>query len=602
MKLLKLKSSVLACVLASLLLSACGESSPTVTPTPPATATAVPTTIAPTAIPLPPTASPTPTIEPTLAGPTVPPTFTALAATPQPAPLAISWLNDGVCYEVFVRSFFDSDGDGVGDLRGLIAKLDYLNDGNPTSTKSLGVNCLWLMPINPSPSYHGYDVLDYYKVNPAYGTTDDFKTLVQEARKRGIRILLDFVPNHTSVQHAWFKDAAANPQSPYRDWYIFSDTNPGYSSPWGSAAWHKNPYGAGYYYGVFESGMPDLNYRNPAVTQEFYKISQFWLQEMGIDGFRIDAIKHLIENGMVQQNTRETQAWLRDYRKFYKGIKPDAFTVGEINGPSTELLGYYPDQLDEYFEFSLAQSLVTSAKNGTASFVGNAREAFIKWPNQRYGSFLTNHDQNRVMSVIGNDVQKMKMAAFAYLTLPGLPFLYYGEEIGMTGFKPDPELRTPLQWASDSVTGGFTSGKPWQKVNADTTSVNVQAQEADPNSLLNLYRSLIKTRRANSALAQGDFLRVTASESPVAAYLRQSKDEAVLVVINMGEEAAASVTLSLPESSLPPGQYKTNLLLKVNNTESATAPLMVGTNGAIKDYTPLPNLPGHSAYIIALKK
>ncbi len=523
-------------------------------------------------------------------------TTTTASATTGAATVGPAWAKQGVCYEVFVRSFFDSNGDGKGDLLGLIAKLDYLNDGNPNSTRSLGINCIWLMPIAQSPSYHGYDTIDYYKVNPDYGTNEDFKKLTAEAHKRGIYVITDLVLNHTSIQSPWFQDAAKNPQSPYRDWYIFSATDPGYPGPLGRA-WHKNPYGTDYYYAVFDSNLPDLNFRNPAVTKQMYDVTRYWLQDMGVDGFRLDAVKHLIEDGQKQLDTPETYAWWRDFQKYISSIKPDAFTIGEVSSGSS-LKGYYPDQLNSYFEFSLAQGIVNSARNGSNSFVNLAKDTYKNWPAQRWGTFLTNHDQSRVMDVLNNKIGRMKVAASAYLTLPGLPFIYYGEEIGMLGVKPDEKIRTPMQWSGE---GGFTTGQPWEALNPDVKSVNVQTQDTDPDSLLNLYRALIKVRRANSAIAQGDFTALTAKFG-VAAYLRQSGENSVLVIINMSDEEVKDLQLSVEASGLAAGQYTATTLLSVNNPVAAFAPLKVGANGAIEGYEPLTAVPAYSVYIVQLKK
>lgn len=624
---LKFVSTIAAWFFLLILLNACGESSPTVAATPTtittttaattlttvatttiAATTATTTTVV-TATPAATTAVTTvantattqaPTDTPTVAGPTYPPTIT-VGPTPKPSALTTDWVKDGVCYEVFVRSFYDSNGDGKGDLKGLIAKLDYLNDGNPNSTKSLGVNCIWLMPITASPSYHGYDTTDYYKVNPDYGTDADFKTLIQEAHKRGIYVITDLVMNHTSSQISWFQQAASNPKSPYRDWYIFNPGDPGYIGPFGEDVWFKNPLGNDYYYGIFGSDLPDLNYRNPAVTKQMYDVTRYWLQDMGVDGFRLDAVKHLIEDGQKQQDTPETHAWLRDFRKYYTSIKPNAFTIGEVNGPSTELLGYYPDQLDEYFDFSLAESFVNSAKNNQASFVANVQDENSQWPYQRYGTFLTNHDQDRVASDLEGDTDKLKMAAASYLTMPGLPFIYYGEEIGMQGSGDDTLKRTPMQWTSD-INGGFTTGTAWEPLNSDVQKINVQAENADPNSLLNLYRNLVHLRRDHPALANGNMLPVDSSEFTTAAYLRQSGNENILVILNMSDQPVTDLKLSLDKTNLAAGQYNAKILLNINNNGGTIAPITIDASGAFKDYAPINNIPAHSGYLILLSK
>lgn len=532
----------------------------------------------------------------------VTPTPIGDAPPASPFPLQAGWWDNAVCYEVFVRSFYDSDGDGIGDINGLIAKLDYINDGDPGSQNDLGANCIWLMPVTEATSYHGYDVVDYYNVEQDYGTNDDFKRLIDEAHGRGIRVIIDLVLNHTSSENPWFKDAAGNPNSPYRDWYIWSPTDPGYRGPWGDVAWHPSPSGNEFYYGVFWSGMPDLNYRNPAVTEQAKKISAFWLNEMGADGFRLDAIKHLIENGATQENTPETVAWLRGYREFVAQTKPDAFTIGEVSGATpVTLKPYYPDQLDSYFVFDVGQKTLIAATTGQArQFTGSANVANNSLPFGRWAPFLTNHDQDRAMSVLGDDVAKAKVAATALLTLPGLPFVYYGEEIGMLGAKGAPPrvdepLRTPMQWSAEA-NGGFTSGQPWQPLQPNVAATSVAAQDSDPDSLLNLYRRLIRLHTSQPALAQGSFTTLDSSERAVGAFVRQYEDEAVLVVINFGREDVADAVLSAEASDLAAGSYALEPLLG----DEPGAALAVNDGGSIADYTPLPTLAAQTGYIFKL--
>lgn len=529
---------------------------------------------------------------------------TAISASAEPAsptPLAAGWWDNAVCYEIFVRSFYDSNGDGIGDLNGVIEKLDYINDGKPDQQGDLGATCIWLMPIAQATSYHGYDVTDYYTVHRDYGTNDDFKRLVAEADKRGISVILDLVLNHSSSDHPWFQSALNDPGSPYRDWYIWSPTDPGYRGPWGDVAWHKSPVRDEYYYGIFVSGMPDLNYRNPAVTAEARKISAFWLNEMGADGFRLDAIKHLIEVGQVQENTPETHAWLRDYRRFLGETKPDAFTIGEIfNAGPVALAPYYPDQLDTYFQFDIGNKLVTAAATGQArQFIGAVRVGDRSLPFQRWAPFLTNHDQDRVMSTLGDDVSKAKLAATALLTLPGLPFIYYGEEIGMLGTKPDPQIRTPMQWAGDA-SGGFTRPEvtPWQALQPNTSAVNVAAQDGDAGSLLNLYRRLIHLHTSEPALGSGSFTSFSTSDNKVGAFVRQSDDQAVLVVINFGKDPLTDVRLTLDESTLAAGAYQLQPLLG----DQPGAALTVAEGGVVADYAPLATLEPRTGYIFKLSK
>lgn len=278
---------------------------------------AAPTSLPPTSVP--PTSTPAPTAEPTAVPPT--PTLAPAVAVPVgalPAGLpqgsnGFAWWNDSTFYEIFVRSFFDSNGDGIGDFNGITQKLDYLNDGDPAATTDLGVTGLWLMPVFPSPSYHGYDTTDYFGVNPDYGTMDDFKKLLDEAHKRGIRIVIDMMLNHTSSEHPWFKEST-NPQSPYRNWYIWSDTDPGGLGPWNQDVWHEGPNG-GFFYGVFWEGMPDLNYDNPEVVAKMDEVVNFWLKDVKVDGLRLDGARYIVEEGDTQADSPANHAYLKHLRE-----------------------------------------------------------------------------------------------------------------------------------------------------------------------------------------------------------------------------------------------------------------------------------------------
>src|SRR3954462_1287145 len=276
-----------------------------------------------------------------VAGCSAPVAHPALVAN---APSTDAWWGHGVCYEVFVRSFADGDGDGIGDLRGLTARLDYINDGNPASTTSLGARCIWLMPIAKSVSYHGYDVTDYYHVDPHYGTDDDFRALVEAAHRRGIHVIVDFVPNHSSNENPWFQSALRDPSSPYRSWYRWSKTKPNQTGPWGQEIWHKSPVRDEYYYGLFWGGMPDLNYETPAVLDEMLKVTTHWLRDMHADGFRFDAIPYLVEEGEELAHTRGTHDVLRRYGNSIRAVSPGSFTVGEMSDEAPQILAtYYPD-------------------------------------------------------------------------------------------------------------------------------------------------------------------------------------------------------------------------------------------------------------------
>lgn len=291
--------------------------------------------------------------------------LTALAACAPPrVSQRADWSNGPVCYEIFVRSFYDSDGDGLGDLAGLIQKLDYVNDGDHETATDLGAGCIWLMPIAASPSYHGYDVTDYYRVDSAYGTNSDFKNLVDEAHRRGIRVLVDLVINHVSSEHPFFQDALRHADSRYRDWFLWSDTV-GPNNEWGGNNWRGAPTRNEYYYGFFWHTMPDLNWGTPAVREEMKRIATFWLKEMGVDGFRLDAVRHLMEEPGRSANVPRTHDMLREFAAHVREVDPNAFTIGEVFDSTDALLAYYPDQLDAYFAFEVADAILTAVRDGS---------------------------------------------------------------------------------------------------------------------------------------------------------------------------------------------------------------------------------------------
>jgi alpha-amylase len=460
------------------------------------------------------------------------------------------WWRDGVCYEIFVRSFVDSDGDGIGDLRGLASRLDYINDGNQQTRTDLGANCIWLMPISKSVSYHGYDVTDYYHVDPHYGTDEDFRQLMREAHRRGIHVIVDFVPNHSSDQHPFFQSALQGPASPYRDWYRWSAVKPNQTGPWGQEVWHKSPVRNEYYYGLFWGGMPDLNYQTPAVLQEMEKATLHWLTDMGADGFRFDAVPYLVEEGTQVAHTRGTHDALHSFGDAIRRASPSSFTIGEMSEESARILStYYPDQLDAYFAFGVAAGTMETARTGVAApFLSALRDAVSRLPIGRWSPFLTNHDHIRVMTVLAGDRAKARIAASAMFMLPGLPFVYYGEEIGMRGQKPDEQIRTPMQW-SRAPGAGFTTGTPWESPQSDWTVTNVQAQDGDAGSLLNHYRRLIHLRHDHSALSGGDLTVGSASDPAIAAFVRRSPTETILVVLNFGAAAIPQASVTLPPGS-----------------------------------------------------
>lgn len=522
--------------------------------------------------------------------------------TPTPLPTAgpvetgeagLPWWNDRVFYEVFVRSFNDSDGDGIGDLRGLIDRLDYLNDGDPLTSDDLGVTGMWLMPVAESPSYHGYDVVDYRTIERDYGTNEDFKTLIDEAHQRGMAVIVDLVMNHTSSEHPWFIEGS-DPQSEYHDWYIWSDWKPMYNGPWGQPVWHKSD--GQFYYGIFWEGMPDLNYNNPDVTEEMYDIIRFWLEDMGVDGFRLDAIRHLIEDGRIQENTPATHAWLEDFHDYVHMISPDALMVGEIWDESEEVVEYIGDEVNIAFEFELAEAIIQGVNRGNRATIDKAQETILAlYPEGQYAVFLTNHDQIRVLNQLRNNEAAAKAAATLLLTNAGVPFLYYGEEIGMLGLKPDELIRTPMQWDDTPDNAGFTSGTPWEALSMGYEDHNVSDELDDPDSLLSHYRNLIHLRNQHPALRVGDLLIVQSDEAAVYAIVRHTGEETLLVIVNLSGEPVSGYQLRLDAGPLA-GVLSATLLM---GEGSVTAP-EVNADGGFEGYTPLAALPGYGAVIIQL--
>src|SRR5215207_584316 len=511
-----------------------------------------------------------------------------LQATPQPDPTqtaalasemeSTQWWNDAVFYEIFVRSFKDSNGDGIGDFNGITEKLGYLQE--------LGINAIWLMPIHPSPSYHGYDVLNYYAVNPQYGTMDDFKNLLNEAHTKDIKIIIDFVPNHTSSQHPFFVDANSNTNSEYRDWYVWSND--------AGDHWHQG--NGGYYYGYFWSGMPDLNYRNPEVTDQMFEVTRYWLEDIGIDGFRIDAAKHLIEEGAKLENTDATHEWFKDFYTVYKNMNPDAYTVGEIYGAGAFLATKYTEQLDHIFNFEIASGILNSVIGESNTGINSAWNFTLKdISDGEYATFLTNHDQNRVMSVLNGNEEKAKLAAVMLLTAPGTPFIYYGEEIGMQGKKPDEDIRLPMQWNADA-NAGFTTGIPWRATDATYSQVNTDRQDQEPNSLLNLYRALTRLRAEHPVLRTGSITLLETGSTNVYAIMRNSGTENILVLINLNGEPVSDYALNLKEKLL-----SDTTLTPLSLLDTTPAIPLTTHGGTFTDYKPVLELPSYQAYIFQLK-
>ncbi len=483
-----------------------------------------------------------------------------------------TWWNEAIFYEIFVRSFQDSNGDGIGDFPGLTSRLGYL--------KELGINAIWLMPISSSPTYHGYDVINYKSINPQYGTMAQFEQFLDSAHSLGIKVVIDFVMNHSSTQHNWFQQSARRVE-PYTNFYRWSETQPTALGPLGTVAWHWNATRRQYYYGAFFSGMPDLNYDNPAVKDSIFDASRFWLQK-GVDGFRIDAVQYLVETGGQQANTAQSLAICREFNQFIKTINPEAMTVGEVWSNLNNML-LYRNRLDYCFEFNLAEFNAQAARNNDSVSVRNLRNYtqginYNNYPNQQYGNFLTNHDQNRIFGVLGQSILKSKIAATLLLTTPGLPYLYYGEEIGMSGTGVDEEKRLPMPWSTSTRgAGSFTTGNPWRTTNQNNNSRNVASMNSDPNSLLNHYKKLIQLRANNSTLNKGEFRFLTVNSPLVIAIERRYGNKTLYVICNVGTVAVEGLSVNLMHEYLNP--ESTNFL---NLMDSSVANYYLGPdNNAI---------------------
>lgn len=483
-------------------------------------------------------------------------TTATTATAPAVTPVAGErWWSDAVFYEIFVRSFADSDGDGIGDFRGLTAKLDVLNDGDPKTTTDLGITGIWLMPIHASPSYHGYDVIDYRSVNPDYGTLADFDHFIAEAKKRGIRVIIDFVMNHSSREHPWFIDAQTGASAKHRDFYLWRSADPGWTQPWSkNGVWHAA--GGSYYYGLFWGGMPDLNLGNPAVEVALVDAMRFWL-DRGVAGFRVDAAKHFFESeDGVLVDQPESHAFVERVRATLRQTRPDALLVGEIWSDNAAIAPYVAEgRFQLAFGFGTAGAVIESARDGLrVSFEQALRAGFFD--RRREAPFLANHDMARTMRQLGGDRGAMRVAAAALLGLPGTPFIYYGEEIGMQGGAgPEDEAkRTPMRWVAGAG-HGFTQGKPWHD-SEEAAGVDVASQRGAAGSWWSLYRDLITLRRAERALVGGDVMLPvrTGGGRGLSVIVRSGGGERVLVVYNFSAAPSEGAQVEVARGEVMRGE------------------------------------------------
>lgn len=480
----------------------------------------------------------------------------------------LAWWQEGIIYQVYPRSFQDSNGDGIGDLRGVIDRLDYLH--------WLGIKSVWLSPIYPSPmADFGYDISDYCDIHPLFGTLDDLVVLIQEVHKRDMKIILDLVPNHTSDQHPWFMESRSSRDNPKRNWYLWHDAKEDGSYPnnwrsaFGGSAWEWDEKTKQYYYHAFDKTQPDLNWRNPEVQRAMFDVMRFWLDK-GVDGFRVDVMWHMIKDEHWRDNPpnpeyRPHMSTFHEVLPIYSTDQPevhdivrkmrdvletydDRMMIGEIYLPVQQLVAYYGTDLKGAqlpFNFQLVTLPWDAAEISTALIAYEAALPPQGWPNW----VLSNHDKPRVASRVGFD--QAFVAAVLLFTLRGTITLYYGDEIGMRDVNvpvdkmvdprglnmPDKNLgrdpqRTPMQW-DGSPHGGFTAGTPWLPVDRLVRKRNVQAQRNDEDSLLALHRKLIRLRLAEAAFTKGDFVPVYA-DNQLVSYLRQAPSaDTFLIVVNL---------------------------------------------------------------------
>lgn len=482
------------------------------------------------------------------------------ADSPSEEPTDVHWWNDSTFYEIFVRSFKDADGDGIGDFKGLTSQLDILNDGDPNTDTDLGVTGIWLMPIHPSPSYHGYDVTNYRDINPQYGTLEDFDLFLAAAHDRGIRVIIDFVLNHSSNAHPWFKDAVSSTDAPYRNWYVWADQpNPNIRRPWDGSLeiWHNTP--TGYYYGLFWEGMPDLNLTNPEVEKEMIESMKFWLAR-GVDGFRIDAVRYLIENPSGgNADLPATHAILKQIKTALREDYPDALVVAEAWTTRDNVAPYYGQgqEMDLAFGFDTAGAILSSAKDGLRANLNQTLPDLAEaYDNPNFEApFLTNHDMVRVMRELTQTGAEAaaRPAAATLFAMPGTPFIYYGEEIGMQGgpSAKDEDKRTPFRWNATPPQYGFTTGAAAWYPGDEAEGVNVSDQQSDPQSLWNLYRQLVALRSDHSILSQGKIrpVSIDGGGRGTTAFIRNLNDKQILFVVNFDRERGEDFVVSLDQAA-----------------------------------------------------
>jgi len=460
------------------------------------------------------------------------------------------WYRHAIFYQVYVRSLQDSNGDGIGDLPGLISRLDYL--------QALGVDALWLMPVMPSPfADSGYDVSDYRDINPDYGTMADFDALLAAAHARGMRVILDLVLNHTSVAHPWFQQSRQSLKNPKADWYVWSDAPGRPDIPcgpvptFGTSAWTWDPVRGQYYFHRFYPAQPDLNYWNPDVVAATLDVARFWL-DRGVDGFRCDAIGALYESAAGCDLIPETVAYIKSLRQLLNAY-PGRAMVGEPIGFGSEapFFGSGQDMFQMAFDFNYGFLWGGYLNGASAQPIADHFAAVLQAnpPGAQNALYIDSHDIRRAFQAALGVESHLRRAALIQMTMPGTPFVYYGDELAL---RPGSEVvvdtrdfaRTPMLWKeAPPALGrldfgwGFTTGRPWIAFGAEPDSTNLEAEELDPGSTYAFYRSLLSLRRGREAFGAGSLRILPTDDDSILLYLRESSDESYVVVVGMDEKA-----------------------------------------------------------------
>ncbi|MFF2449515.1 alpha-glucosidase [Neobacillus sp. NPDC058068] len=528
------------------------------------------------------------------------------------------WWKEAVAYQVYPRSFMDANGDGIGDLQGIIAKLDYLKD--------LGIDVIWVSPMYQSPNDdNGYDISDYQEIMTEFGTMADFDLLLKETHQRGMKLILDLVINHTSDEHPWFIESRTSKDNPKRDWYIWQDGKDGkepnnWESIFAGSAWKYDEETDQYFMHLFSKKQPDLNWENKNVRKALYEMVNWWLDK-GIDGFRVDAISHIKkEPGLLDMPNPEGLPYVSCFEKmmnvegihtFLQELKEETFakydimTVGEANGVTVDnvddveqWVGENQGKFNMVFQFEHLN--LWDAETKKELDIVELKNVLSRWQKGLEGKgwnalFIENHDKARVVSTWGNDQEYWRESATAfaamYFLMQGTPFIYQGQEIGMTNVRyesiedyddvsaknmyclkradgvPHEEImeviwasgrdnsRTPMQW-SDEVNAGFSNGTPWLKVNKNYKEINVEAQQKDADSILNFYKKMIRLKKSNAVFTYGIYELLLKEDPQIYAYTRTSAEEKVIVITNLSVEPAEITGVSLDYQNLLLNNYE----------------------------------------------